>query len=160
MTFRISGLDPAPFRQLFGLADDELAAQGVRRCVADATPGYPDRIEMRDAAVGETLLLLNYEHQPARTAYRARHAIYVREGAEQVYSAVGVIPEVLRIRPISLRAFNAAGEMLDADLAEGPELAPLIERLFQSPQVAYLHAHYARRGCYAGRIDRVEASGR
>ncbi len=156
MTFRIRGLDPAPFRPLFGLADDELAARGVTRCVADARPGYPDRITLRDAEVGETLLLLNYEHQPARTAYRARHAIFVREGAEDAYSAVGEIPEVLAIRPMSLRAFTAAGEMVDADLAEGAEaLARLIERLLQDPKVAYLHAHYARRGCYAARIDRA-----
>jgi hypothetical protein len=155
MTFRISGLDPAPFRHLFGLADDALAALGLTRHIADAHPGYPDRIEMRDAQPGETLLLLNFEHQPAPTAYRSRHAIFVREGAEQAYDAVGVIPEVLKIRPISLRAFTDPGEMVDADLVDGAELVPVIERLFAEPRVAYLHAHYARRGCYAARIDRV-----
>jgi len=156
MTFRISGLDPAPFRPLFGLPDAELAARGVTRCVVDARPGYPDRIALRDAEPGETVLLLNYEHQPADTAYRARHAIFVREGADAAYGAIGEIPEVLAIRPISLRAFTAAGEMVDADLAEGAEaLARLIERLLQDPKVAYLHAHYARRGCYAARIDRA-----
>ena len=45
--------------------------------------------------------------------------------------------------------------MTDADLFEGADLAAGIERLFADPAVAYLHAHYARRGCYAARIDRA-----
>lgn len=155
MAFRISGLDPAPFRHLYGLPDDALAAYGAKRYVANARPGFPDRVEIRDAEPGETVLLLNYEHQPADTPYRASHAIFVREGAERVYNEVDTIPETLSLRPISLRAFNAAGEMVDADLADGRELAPLIERFFANPEVAYLHAHYAKRGCYAARIDRA-----
>jgi hypothetical protein len=31
----------------------------------------------------------------------------------------------------------------------------LIDRFFDNPNVAYLHAHYAKRGCYAARIDRA-----
>lgn len=155
MSFRVSGLDPAPFRHLYGLSDQALAPHGAKRYVANAKPGFPDRVEVRDADPGETLLLLNYEHQPANTPYRASHAIFVREGAETAYSGVDVIPEPLKIRPISLRAFNEAGEMVDADLVDGIELRPLIERFFANPEVAYLHAHYAKRGCYAARIDRV-----
>ncbi len=155
MSFRIRGLDPAPFAHFFGLADEDLAALGVTRFIADAKPGYPDRIEVRDVEPGEAVLLLNYEHQPARTAYRSSHAIFIREGAERAFDAVGVVPEVIRIRPISLRAFNAEGEMLDADLVDGAVIEPVIERVFANPGVAYLHAHYAKRGCYAARIDRA-----
>lgn len=155
MRFRISGLSPDPFRPPYGLSDTELAHHGARRCVADADTGYPDRIEMRDATKGETLLLLNYVHQPADTPYRASHAIFVREGAERAYDRVDAVPDVLRTRTLSLRAFDAEHMMLDADLVDGREAETLIERLFARPDVAYLHAHYARRGCYAGRIDRV-----
>jgi hypothetical protein len=155
MSFRIVGLDPAPFRHLFGLPDAELAALGARRCVADSRPGFPDRIEIRDAEPGERLLLLNFTHQPAATPYRASHAIFVREGAEHAYDRVGEIPEPLRIRPISLRAFDARHEMIDADLVDGRELEPLIERFLAMPAVSYLQAHYAKRGCYAARIERA-----
>jgi len=155
MSFRVTGLDPAPFRHLFGLPEVELAAQGVKRCMVDAKPGFPDRVEVRDLDIGETALLLNYTHQPADTPYRASHAIFVREGANQAADVVGEVPEVMRLRTISLRAFNEAGEMLDADLAVGSEIEPLILRLLAEPDVAYLHAHYAKRGCYAARIERV-----
>ena len=155
MPFRVSGLDPAPFRHLYGLSDEALAVHGAKRYVADAKPGFPDRIEVRDAEPGETLLLFHYEHQPADTPYRASHAIFVREGAEQAYNEVDVVPEPLTVRPISLRAFDEAGEMVDADLVDGRELEPLIERFLAKADVAYLHAHYAKRGCYAARIDRA-----
>lgn len=155
MSFRIRGLDPAPFRHLFGLADAELAAHGAQRCVATAPNSFPDRIELRDLDPGETAILLNFEHQPAETPFRSRHAIFVREGAETAFDALGIIPDLIRIRPISLRAFDTAGMMIDADLADGTALEPLIDRFLDDPGVAYLHAHYAKRGCYAARIERA-----
>jgi hypothetical protein len=154
MSFRITGLDPAPFRHLYGLPEHALAAHGVQRVISDATTGFPDRVELRDAQPGENLLLLNYTHQPADTAYRASHAIFIREGACEAYNKVDEIPELLRVRPISLRAFDSAHAMVDADLVDGTMLAPLIARFFDNPQVAYLQAHYAKRGCYAARVER------
>jgi len=155
MDFRVVGLSPEPFRRLYGLSEPGLAAHGVIRYVADESPGYPDRIEMREAKVGETLLLLNHVCQPAETPYRATHAIFVREGAEENYDRVNEIPEVMRLRLLSLRAYDAAGMMLDADIVEGKGIESLIERLFGNPQVDYIHVHNARRGCYSGRIERA-----
>ena len=153
MDFRINGLDPAPFVPLYGLTDAALADRGVRRVAVDAPVGYPDRIGLRDLAVGETALLLNHVHQPADTPYRASHAIFVREGATEAFAAVNHVPDVLRIRPISLRAFDAAHMMVDAELLDGAVLEEGIDRLLRLPGVAYLHAHYARRGCYAARVE-------
>ena len=155
MNFRITGLSSEPFRHLYGLSDQELARHGVRRYIADRTPGFPDRIEMRDAVPGESLLLLNHVCQPADTPYRASHAIFVREGAEQRYDRVGAVPEVMRSRLLSLRAYDAEGMMLDAEVVDGEMVEALILRFLASPEVAYVHAHNAKRGCYSGRIDRV-----
>lgn len=155
MNFRITGLSPEPFRHLFGLSDAELARHNARRYIADSKPGFPDRVEIRDAEPGESMLLVHYEHQPAATPYRASHAVYIREGAEAPYDQVGVVPAALGVRLISLRAFDANDMIVDADVAEGAVLAPVIERLLARPDVAYLHAHYAKRGCYAARIDRA-----
>ncbi len=152
--FRIMGLDPAPFRHLYGLDSEALARHGVERHPVTACPGFPDRVELRDGVPGETMLLVNFEHQPALTPYRARHAIFVREGAERAALFEGVVPDVMRIRPISLRAFDADGRMVDAELAEGTALEPIIVAMFEKPQIAYLHAHYAKRGCFAEWIDR------
>jgi len=153
MNFTVHGLSPEPFQPLYGLSDDELAARRARRVVVDGT-GFPERIEMRDAQAGETLLLVNFEHQSADTPYRASHAVYVREGATETWSG-DHLPEVLRQRLLSLRAFSADGSMVDADVIEGRDAEQLIERLLGDERVAYIHAHYARPGCYAARIDRA-----
>lgn len=155
MHFRILGLSPEPFRHLFGLPDAALAAHGAIRHVVDAPFGYPDRIEVRDAQPGETVLLVNHMHQPADTPYRASHAIFVREGAEAAYDRVDEVPEALRRRMLSLRAFDGAHLMADAALADGREAEAAIARLLADPAVAYVQAHYATRGCYAARIERA-----
>jgi hypothetical protein len=155
MAFRIRGLAPEPFVPLFGLDAAALAARGIERCVVDAPTGFPDRIELRDARPSETVLLLNHEHQPADTPYRAAHAIFVREGATRAFDAIDEVPPALRSRTLSLRAFDANHRMVDADLVEGAQCETLIARLLDDARVAYLQAHYARRGCYAARIERA-----
>lgn len=155
MPYRITGLSPEPFRHLFGLPDEELAVRGVRRYVAEAKPGFPDRVELRDAEPGETLLLLNYTHQPADGPYRSSHAVFVREGSLAAYDRVGEVPEAMRVRLLSLRGFDAQDFIVDADVVDGREAERVIERLLADPRVAYVHAHYAKHGCYAARIDRA-----
>jgi hypothetical protein len=155
MSFRITGLSPEPFRHLFGLDDDALKAHGAIRCIVDKPNGFPERIELRDAEPGESLLLLNYTHQPADTPYHSRHAIYVREHAERAAGFHDEIPNVMHRRIIAVRAFDRNHMLIDADLATGGAIASLVERLLENPQAAYLHAHYAKYGCYAARIDRA-----
>lgn len=156
MAYRITGLSAEPFKHLYGLSDAELAERGVFRYTVDTKPGYPDRIEMRDAEPGETMLLLNHICQPEDTPYRASHAIFVREGATMTYDTVGEIPEVMRARLLSLRAYDRGGMMRDADVCEGAVVEPVIARLFADPAIAYIHVHNAKRGCYSGRIDRAD----
>jgi hypothetical protein len=155
MSFRISGLPAAQFAHLFGRDAAELAALGVRRCTAHAKPGYPCRVTLADAEPGESVLLLNYVHQPADSPFRASHAIYVREGAATAADYVDAVPRCMRVRPLSVRAFDGAGMMLDADLTDGAQLEASIARLLANEAAAYLHVHYAKPGCFAARVDRV-----
>jgi len=154
MDFRIRGLDPAPFARYFAMDDAELAHHRAVRCIADTKPGFPCRIALADADTGRAVILVNYEHLPVDSPYRASHAIYVSE-AERAFDDVGVLPPALRDRLLALRAFDAAGMMVDADIAEGRRIEPLIDRLLGRPDVAFLHAHFARRGCFAARIERA-----
>jgi Protein of unknown function (DUF1203) len=155
MSFRISGLSAEPFRHFYGLSNEALVAHGARRYVADKSPGFPDRVELRDARIGESLLLVNYEHHPANSPYRSAYAIFVLEGAENRYDRVDEVPDVLFRRLLSLRAFSTEGMLLNADVVEGKDIEPLIGKFFGDPAVAYIHAHNAKQGCYAARIDRA-----
>jgi len=156
MSFQVSGLPVAQFTPLFGLSDAELAKRDIVRQTADQSPGFPCRVSLRDAEVGETLLLLNFEHLAVASPYRARHAIYVREHAAEAHVPVDEIPEVLRRRLLSLRAFDKRGMLLDADVTEGREIEPLIGRMFADRAVEYIHVHNAKPGCFAARVDRTD----
>lgn len=155
MSFVVSALPAAEFRPLFGLPAEALAERGIMRRTVDG-PGSPCRITLEDAQAGETVLLMNYEHQAADTPFRARHAIFVREGAADRRFAPGELPPAFVARKfLSLRAFDAAGMMIDADITPTTELSDALYRLLANPATAYLHAHYAGAGCFAARIDRA-----
>ena len=154
MAFTVSSLPLEPFQPLFALDDAALAERGAMRVIADAPFAFPCRVSLEDAKPGERLILLNYEHQPADSPFRASHAIYVREGATPT-ATTDDLPPVLRRRLLSLRAFDEQGMLRDADVTQGADAEPVIVRMLADPDVAYLHAHYAKPGCYAARIDRT-----
>lgn len=154
-SFQIVGLSPAPFEALFALPDDALATRGIRRVRAAANAGYPCRISLEDANAGDELLLLPFEHQPANSPYRASGPIYVRVGARQRTMAVGAVPESVRRRQISLRAYDGDDMIVNAEVCEGEAVGAGIERLLGDPLVRYLHLHNAKRGCYSCLVRRV-----
>ncbi len=155
MDFRIVGLEPKAFAPLFTMSAEELSRRRAVLRVADEKPGFPCRVSLQDAEPGTRVLLLNYEHLPVDSPYRASHAIYVGEAPARAFDAVGAVPQALRDRLLSVRAFDDRGMMVDADVTEGRELEALVRRLFDHRDVEYLHAHFARRGCYAARIERA-----
>jgi hypothetical protein len=155
MSFQVSALDPEPFRHLFGRDDAALATLGATASTAEQSPGYPCRISLRDAAAGERVILLNYEHLPGNTPYRSRHAIFIRDGAVRATPAVDELPEYLSRRLLSIRAFDEQLRIVDADITDGSQARATIGRLLARPRAAFLHAHNAKFGCYLARVDRV-----
>jgi hypothetical protein len=155
MTFRISGLRRDHFAALFSLDDAALARRGAKRYIADKKPGFPCRVSLRDAEPGERVILLPFKHQAADSPYQAAGPIFVREEAQDVTLADNTVPELLRTRPLSLRAYDAADLMTQADVVDGREVDVVLARMFADEQVSYVHVHFARPGCYACRVDRA-----
>lgn len=153
--FRVTPLPLAPFAPLFGLDAAALMAHRVRRVTADESPGYPCRVSLREAEVGESLLLLPYAHHDVASPYAGSGPIYVRENAEPSAPAPGEIPEVVRRRLLSVRGYDAAGMMVHGEVIDGRTVEESIARQFADPQVAYIHLHNAKRGCYSCRVDRA-----
>ncbi|MHA1571651.1 MAG: DUF1203 domain-containing protein, partial [Alphaproteobacteria bacterium] len=58
-------------------------------------------------------------------------------------------------RLLSVRAFDKAHQMIDADMSDHLALANTIDRLFENPAAAYLHLHNAKRGCFAASVTRA-----
>lgn len=155
MSFKVMGLDPSQFQNLFFQDEKILKEAGVARYVVDTNPGYPDRIEMRDLEVGETALLINFEHLPMDSPYRSCHAIFVKEGATKQFEVVDEIPDVMESRTLSVRAFDSEQMMLDASLVIGADATALFSKMLSNDKVSYLHVHNAIRGCYSGLVIRA-----
>jgi Protein of unknown function (DUF1203) len=155
MSFQIVGVSFEPFESLFSMSDEALAELDARRVRATEKPGYPCRVSLVDAEIGEELLLLPYVHQPARSPYRASGPIFLRKAARECRLAAGVIPDYVRIRQMSVRAYDAAHLMIDAAVCEGQDAAAAILKLFDNSAVAYIHLHNAKRGCFSCRVNRA-----
>lgn len=154
MTYRIQGLDPATFAPLFGLSDAALAQRGVWRHPVTEHPGAPCRLSLDDAALGETMLLINHESVPAGP-YRASHAIFVTEGLGVAATYLDEVPPALDRRVLSLRGFGAGWDMVAAELVQPGAADLALRRLLADPAVQVIHAHNATRGCFAAAVERT-----
>jgi hypothetical protein len=153
--FIITGLSPTPFQELFLTDDQVLKTMNIRRVTAKHKPGYPCRVSLVDAAIGEELLLLPYVHHPVDSPYKSEGAIYIHRGAKAYQPAVNEIPEILHHRTLSFRGYDANGMMRTAATVEGQQTAATIREMFTDPAIAYLHIHNAGPGCYNCRVVRA-----
>ena len=151
--FRIRGLPAEQLAHWFELTDTQLDARNARRLIADGS-GYPCRISLTDARVGDEVLLVNYEHHAVNSPFRSSFGLYIRAD-ERTFEAVDEVPQQLRTRTLSLRGYDEAGFLRTAELVPGEQTETGIETLFSSAKVAYIHAHFAKHGCYAALIERA-----
>lgn len=154
MTYRIRGIDPAPYQKLFGMSEPDLAEAGAVRVVARCKPGFPCRVSLTDAEIGEEMILLNHVSHDVETPYRSSYAIYVREQAGEAAEYIDELPPVFANRPLGLRAFNSAGMLANAALAMPGNAEVSIAALLADDEIAYIDAHNAAQGCFAARIER------
>ena len=152
--FTVVGLSPEPFTCLFELSDPELEARRAKRYIADSKPGFPCRISLQDAEPGEEVILTNFVHLPSESPYRSTHAVYIRKKATTAAAYNDSLPEMLRSRLLSIRAFDADDMTLGADVIAGDKAEEAIAKFFEDRAVQFLHVHFAKPGCYACRIER------
>ena len=155
-SFRLVGLSAENFEPFFAMSDAQLCALGARRRVADEDVGFPCRVSLADAAIGDELLLLPFEHLGTRSPYRSSGPIFVRRGARRAVLPPGEIPPYVERRWMSVRGYDADDMMIEADVCEGVAVRGVIERVLANPAVAFVHLHNAKRGCFSCRVERCE----
>jgi len=155
MSFRFKGLPLAPFESMIHMSDAELESIGARRMVVDEKPGFPCRVTLEDAEPGERVVLLSFFHQNADSPFKAAGPIFVREIARETFDSTDTPPVFRNGRMLSARAYDSAGMMIDADVTASETLAPLLDKLFALEGTDYIHVHYAKRGCFAARVERA-----
>jgi hypothetical protein len=139
---------------------DELRAAGGVTYVADSS-GYPCRQCLRDAAIGDVLILVSYDPFTGSSPYRSASPIFLHLSPctpDDIPSGSADLPNQLMRRTLSVRAFDSTEMMLDAALIDGAELAGTIHRLLDNDDAHHLHIHNEPRGCWAARVDRQGSS--
>jgi hypothetical protein len=154
-TFQLVGLEHTQFIPLFNQTDAELRSQGIVREQATTQPGYPCRVSLEDAAIGDELLLLPFWHHRVDSPYRSLGPIYIRQGAIQASPPPGVIPDCVARRVISLRAYNDAHMMVSASVCLGNDVASQLIEQFENLEVSYIHLHNAKQGCFSCLANRA-----
>jgi Protein of unknown function (DUF1203) len=155
MSYRITGLSRDQFADYFEMDDAELAKHHAVRVTAGADKGWPCRISLEDAKAGEQLILLNHVSHQVATPFRSSYAIYVRENAERSADYVDQTPPVFEGRSMAFRAFDADGMLRNAALALPGQADAKIRELFESADIAYIHAHNAAHGCFSAKVERA-----
>ena len=146
--FQFVALSVDNFTSLFSLNDSELASRGSRRMTVDSHPGFPCRVSLMDAAVGESVILTHFEHHQADSPYRATGPIFVRETAQTAQPQVNEIPLMFHHRLLSVRAYDETAMMKGARVVEGRNLASTIREFFADGSISYLQIHNAAPGCF------------
>jgi hypothetical protein len=121
----------------------------------DESPGYPCRVSLEDASVGEQVILTPFVHHNVDSPYRSSGPVFVREAAREAEPRENEIPELLRHRELSVRAYDQSGMMVDAAVVRGSKLEGYIHRSFESEEVGYLHIHNAGPGCFNCVVERA-----
>jgi hypothetical protein len=141
------------------VAIDAAAAQMLRgrggiSYVADSEHGYPCRQCLRDAEIGDELILVSHDPFDTDSPYRCASPVFLHRTPCAPHEPSSQLPEQLTSRRLSVRAFDDAAMMRDGDVIDGSSLDACIARMLADPAVAFLHVHNAGRGCLAARIER------
>jgi hypothetical protein len=155
MNFKIKALNENEFEEYFKLDDIELEKRGAIRMIVDKFPGFPCRVSLEDAKVGEAVILLPYQHHKTYSPYQASGPIFIRVRAKTPTLDTNEIPIMLNHRLLSLRGYDKNGIMKGASLTEGDVLNEHIIKTFDNEEIAYIHIHNARPGCYNCLVERV-----
>ncbi len=153
--FIIKPLHKEEFEKLFLFSDDELKKMGAVRMTANTKPGFPCRVSLEDAPVGEEVLLLTYPYHKTESPYRAIGPIFVRRHAATAQLAVNQIPVMLHHRLLSVRHYNSNGMMVGTAVLEGSNLSAYLSEALDNPDVAYIQVHNAKAGCYNCMVERA-----
>ena len=144
------------FNYLFDLSEKELAAKGAKKMIVDEKPGYPCRVSLADAEIGEEVVLFPFQHLKTNSPFQSSGPIFVRKNAKTSTLEVNIIPEFLLHRFLSIRAYDTNGMMVETGTCQGTELKDKLQSYFKNINVSYIQIHNAGPGCYDCQVNRID----
>ncbi|MGJ8662395.1 MAG: DUF1203 domain-containing protein [Marinicella sp.] len=154
--FQIVAIDAAELTPYLTMDETDLREHHAKWVTADAKPGYPCRVSLQDAQIGEKVLLVPYSHHDVASPYRAAGPVFIRAQAKHVVLSANQVPDMLLHRTMSLRAYDILGMMQAAEIVSGDQLKPALNKLFQQPTIEYIHIHNAGAGCFNCKVVRAQ----
>jgi len=152
--FRISAIENT-FNHLFDLNTEKLLSNSIVKMIVDKSPGFPCRVSLQDAEIGEEVILLPFQHHKTKSPYQSSGPIFVRKNAKKPKLEVNEIPKFLNHRYLSLRGYDNGGMIQEMDTCRGNDLRNKIQLFLSNPEVSYIQIHNARPGCYNCQVNRV-----
>ncbi|REH54866.1 uncharacterized protein DUF1203 [Tenacibaculum gallaicum] len=153
--FRISAIENT-FNHLFDLNTEELLSNSIVKMIVDKSPGFPCRVSLQDAEIGEEVILLPFKHHKTKSPYQSSGPIFVRKNAKTPKLEVNEIPKFLNHRYLSLRGYNNDGMIQEMDTCKGDDLRNKVLLFLSNSKVSYIQIHNARPGCYNCQVNRVK----
>lgn len=153
--FIISGLDYDLFSKYFEMTESELKSIGAYIFLSDECPCYPCRVSLEDAEVGDRVLAIAYDHHSANSPYSSSGPVFIRKNTQVATLEKNTIPVMLRHRLLSIRGYNDAALMIEADTIAGKDLESVLYSQFANKSVEYIHIHNASPGCFNCSVNRT-----
>ena len=154
MNFKILALDNKDFDSYFELSDSELTKIGGKRMIVDENPGFPCRVSLEDAKIGEEVILLPFEFHKTESPYQAKGPIFIRKGIKTKELAINEIPIMLNHRLLSYRGYDKNGFMKTAITEKGDKTKYVIKKIFDNEDIEYIQIHNSSPGCYNCEVRR------
>lgn len=127
--------------------------------------GYgPCRSCLRQFKPGETRLLFSYAPVNSNNPYNEVGPVYIHDRCEP-YAKQNEFPEEVKHGrlhiPLLLRCYNTERRMIDAvPVHDNDEVELLIGKLFERPEIAFVHIRNAEAQCFIAQAARVELKSR
>lgn len=151
--FRCLPIDPAIAERFRATGIDD-GGNRLRRMTADHLS--PCRVCLRDAAAGEAVLLGSYHLPRPRGIYWTPSPIFVHAAPCTEFAAADTIPEIVRNRLVSVRAYDREDQCL-YDLGhagDGDGIDAPLARALADPRTEFVNIHTAKPGCLLCRVER------
>lgn len=146
--FIIKPIEKSMFSEYFNLNDQQLEKFSAKWLIADSKPGFPCRVSLKEAEIGERVLLIPYKYHDVNSPYKASGPIFIREDAVEAKLNINEIPEILTKRLLSVRAYSEDSIMIHAKTTLGSGLEKIIYNQLTDANVKYLQVHNANPGCF------------
>ena len=153
--FQIHSINAEEINSLLNLGENELKKLNIVKSIVDEKPGYPCRLSLQDAEIGEEVLLFTYEHHKVKSPYQSSGPIFIRTNAKKAALPKNEIPLMLRHRLLSLRIYDKDAMMIDARTVKGDILEDTLQDILTNTQVEYMHIHNSGPGCYNCLVNRA-----